>query len=421
MEMMAIVESSSPKKSVRRKKVGPRKKFNTDVDFIQEVTCKILRDKTITLSEYNFTQCNTEYATLSNVYLCTVKFNNPRWPFIEYNAEFILKSEPIDRPILLDIYRNEGLFQNEIFMYYSVLEKMYKLTGKRFGPKLIYCSTNSKIIIIDSLNFFGFRMLDRWNGLPKDYCNYAIKKLAVFHAASVALCEKNPNWPNMLHGGWLYNPSDSFLNLCENSIRNVSREISSWGKEFLVISYKLNKIIKEIRTMGKQIYDHDLNEFCVINHGDLNIDNMLFSHYDDLPYNVLFIDYKRSCYTSPVIDLIHFFVMCPEISLRYKKDYKFLPTYLELLSTSMDIYNCKTKPPTLKEIENAIRKRRLYIIIVGLVLYPRMIANKNNEETLEEVLGNLNGNTKLDVFKEPLVVESIRKFIKVMELRGIFD
>lgn len=405
------------------KTITNKHSFQIEADFILYVLRRVLRDNEIRLLNYRYKKCNTEYSSLSNLYLCIVKFDNKHWGSNEYHGEFIVKIEPSDRPIALQIYKQEKLFETEMFMYLIALEKMYRLTSERLAPKLIYCSNNTKTLVMDSLNFHGYRMMDRRNGLPKDYCNLVMRKLAILHAASVAVCEKNPEWPTMLHGGILANPLDSFLRLCENSIYNVSREIRAWGQEYSITADKIDKFVSEIRTKGKQIYDYDFDEFCVINHGDLCIDNVLFSHFlnTDQPSDVLFVDFQRSCYTSPAIDLIHFFNTCPEIEFKYKKEYHFLSNYLNTLTYAMGVFHCNTRPPTLAEIEKAMEKRRLYIIIVGLVLYPRMVVRHNNHENWEHVLGTLKGDTELDVFKEPLAVESIRRFIKFMELKGILD
>ncbi|XP_015184975.1 PREDICTED: uncharacterized protein LOC107070929 [Polistes dominula] len=396
--------------------------FEMEENYIIHVLCRVLKEDEIQLLNITCQKCNIEYSTLSNLYLCYVKFNIIRCETDEYNTEFIVKSEPSDRPMALQIYRREKLFETEMFMYLRVLEKMYHLTCERFGPKLIYCSNNTRTLVLDSLSFHGYRMMDRWNGLPKDYCNLAIRKLAVFHALSVAVCEKNPEWPTMLRGGILANPSDNFVKFCEKSIRNVSCKIREWGPEYFIAADKIEKFANEIKMNGKQIYEYDFDEFCVINHGDFSIDNLMFRHSTNQPNDVIFVDFQRSCYTSPVIDLIHFFNTCPEIKIKYTREYNLLSNYLNILTYSMQIFHCNTRPPTLAEIEKAMEKRRLYIIIVGLVLYPRMVVRqKNKKESWEDVLGNLNGDTKLDIFNEPLAIESIRKFIKFMELKGFLD
>ncbi|XP_043485416.1 uncharacterized protein LOC122513217 [Polistes fuscatus] len=405
------------------KTIFKKHSFQIEANYILHVLCRVLGDNAIRLLNYRYKQCNIEYSTLSNLYLCTFKFDNKRWGSYEYHGEFIVKAEPSGRPMALQIYKQEKLFETEMFMYLIALEKIYRLTHIRFGPKLIYCSNNTKTLIMDSLNFHGYRMMDRRKALPKDYCNLVIRKLAIFHAASVAVCEKNPEWPTMLHGGILANASDSFLRLCENSIYNISREIRTWGQEYSVTADKIEKFVGQIRTKGKQIFDYDFDEFCVINHGDLCTNNIMFYHgfREDLPCDVLFVDFQRSCYTSPVIDLIHFFNTSLEINFKYKREYHFLSQYLNVLTYAMAAFRCNTRPPTLAEIEKAMKKRRLYIIIVGLVLYPRMVVRRKNRESLEHVLGTLNGDTELDVFKEPLAVESIRTFIKFMELKGFIS
>lgn len=126
-------------------------------------------------------------------------------------------------------------------------------------------------------------------------------------------------------------------------------------------------------------------------------------------------------YTSPVIDLLYFLNICPEFDVKYDNDDHFLKLYLHTLEETMKDIACKRKPPTMEQLKEAIHKRRIYAVFSGLVLYLRMMGNKEDTEDFEELLTKLLGETKMDVFRNPDAVKLAHKMIPIMNERGYFD
>lgn len=126
-------------------------------------------------------------------------------------------------------------------------------------------------------------------------------------------------------------------------------------------------------------------------------------------------------YTSPVIDLLYFLNICPEFDVKYDNDDHFLKLYLHTLEEIMKDIACKRKPPTMEQLKEAIHKRRIYAVFSGLVLYLRMMGNKEDTEDFEELLTKLLGETKMDVFRNPDAVKLAHKMIPIMNERGYFD
>lgn len=126
-------------------------------------------------------------------------------------------------------------------------------------------------------------------------------------------------------------------------------------------------------------------------------------------------------YSSPVIDLHYFLNICPEFDLKYSKDDYFLEIYLNTLTDTMKKIGCKRKPPTLKELKEAMHRRRRYAVFSGVVLYLRMMANKEDTEDFCDLFDKNLGETRMDVFKNPEAMKLARKMIPVMNERGYFD
>ena len=124
-------------------------------------------------------------------------------------------------------------------------------------------------------------------------------------------------------------------------------------------------------------------------------------------------------YTSPAIDLQHFLAMCPELEIKGDKDDYFLEIYLSVLEKTLKELECKTNPPTMDQLKEAMFKRRFYSVLTGLIYYPKILADQEDVESISEMLDS--GTTKLDVFKYPVTVDVIRKFTKILNDKGYLD
>mgnify|MGYP004573538529 CR=1 FL=1 len=82
---------------------------------------------------------------------------------------------------------------------------------------------------------------------------------------------------------------------------------------------------------------------------------------------------------------------------------------------------CKREPPTMKQLREAMHKRRLYAVFSGVILYLRMMADKEDTEDFVLLFDKLSGETRLDVFKNPDAVKLAHKMIPIMNERGYFD
>ena len=85
------------------------------------------------------------------------------------------------------------VFHIEMLMMSDTLDKMNKMLGtkNRLSAKIFHMQNeNPVLLVIEDLASLGFQMADRLSGLDLDHSILALHRLAKFHAASVALCEK---------------------------------------------------------------------------------------------------------------------------------------------------------------------------------------------------------------------------------------
>ncbi|KAK1135280.1 hypothetical protein K0M31_008050 [Melipona bicolor] len=386
-------------------------------------TARILEIKYYYLSEkgVNF---------LSDLYEIRIKYTVPSNNEITKETKLvqainvIVKVEPLNE-LLHSIVSQQDLFDTELKVLRDVLPRIKKFVSHQLGPDLLYGCDDSRIIIMENLMERGFVMKDRQKGLSLAHCRLVLQQLARLHAGSVAVFEKDPEMvKSFIDGGILSTKCPkSFIRMMEVSLLRIAEEMKKWSDEKCACT--AGKLIKLSETIGEDcihIYDYDNDEFCVLNHGDCWINNIMFEENEKgQPVELLLVDYQMSVYTSPVIDLLYFLNICPEFDLKYTQDNYFLKIYLDTLEETMKNIGCKRKPPTMKELKEAMHKRRLYAVFSGVILYLRMMADKEDTEDFILLFDKLSGETRLDVFKNPDAVKLAHKMIPIMNERGYFD
>ena len=82
-----------------------------------------------------------------------------------------------------------------------------------------------------------------------------------------------------------------FIRMMEVSLLRIGNEIGKWSDEKCAST--ASKLIKLAETIGSRCtdaYNYDANEFCVLNHGDCWINNMMFKENEKgQPIDVLLV------------------------------------------------------------------------------------------------------------------------------------
>ncbi|CAK9795946.1 hypothetical protein ANTQUA_LOCUS559 [Anthophora quadrimaculata] len=341
----------------------------------------------------------------------------------EGSANVIIKIEPLNETARGIVHQQE-LFTTELKFLRDVLPRIKELLSCQLGPHLLCDSSNPRALVMENLKERGFIMKDRQKGLSLEHCRLAIERIAKLHAGSVAVFEKDPELIEFFKNGGIVSTrcAKSYTNMMEIGLRQVGEKVQKWSdKECASAAGKIIKLAKTIVPRCTDVYNYDFDEFCVLNHGDCWINNIMFLENEKgQPVDLLLVDYQMAVYTSPVIDLLYFLNICPEYDIKYDKDDYFLKVYLNTLKQTMRSIGCKRKPPTMEELKMAIHKRRIYAVFSGVFLYLRMMVNKEDIEDFSK-LGESTCESKMDVFKNPDAVKLAHKMIPIMNERGYFD
>lgn len=335
-----------------------------------------------------------------------------------------IKTEPVEIQGALDLVRKQNLFSTELRILRDVLPRIEQLVARQIGPSLWYGCDDPAVLVMGDLTKHGFIMKDCQKGLSIDHCALFMERIASLHAGSVKLAEEDPELVRSFTDGIVSeNCPVAFKRLMEVSLIRVGNTVARWSDEKCRrAAGKLSRLAETIGARCKDAYDYVPGEFCVLNHGDCWVNNMMFRENENgRPYDMILVDYQMTVYTSPAIDLIYFLNTSPAQSIKYDKDDWLLQVYLNSLRNTMERIECKTRAPTMEELKAAIHKRRIYAVFSGIVLYLRMIAEKEDVENFDVLLSQLCGETRMDVFKNPAAISATLKMLPVMDDRGYLD
>ncbi|XP_039313572.1 uncharacterized protein LOC105198287 [Solenopsis invicta] len=342
---------------------------------------------------------------------------------ITEKKSIIIKVSPILEGVRQDLVTQSGIFHIEILMMSDTLIKMNKLLGPKHrlsGKGLYVQSENPTLLVMEDLAPLGFRMACRLSGLDLDHTILALRGLAKFHAASVAVCEKEPKQKEMYSRGMFSDKHPPEMRgFFIMSVKTLADEIANWP-EVKKYSEKIAKLTDHIYQIGIDATEPSEDEFNVINHGDFWVNNMLFKYDNDgKPTDHIFVDFQLCVYTSPAIDLLYFLNTSPSPDIVENKKDILLNEYLGTLSAIMKQLNCKTQPPTMEELKATIKRRASYGMISSFTVLPIMLCCKDEAKDLDEIMSTgtfVNPGFKSETFKKIMI-----KRIPMYDEWGLLD
>ncbi|XP_051164378.1 uncharacterized protein LOC127283492 [Leptopilina boulardi] len=400
-----------------------------DIEIVNKSFCERILQQHQKNKKIKVLELSKELATskgdnfLSEIYRIFIKYTNSKNGNAKINEEtsIILKIKLANLSIGAEAI--DEVFYTESNVFKNILSKIEKYTDCSIGPFLYEVNENSNYIVMEDLGRLRYAIQDKSKGLTFQQCLKAIEKMAKFHAGSVRIAETEPELLQCYDQicPWDVFPK-TFYKFMTDSLITISKQIEEKFKEdeYQKIACKLKKMSNNFETKVLSVFKHSDSEFCVLNHGDFWINNvMLQTNEKGETTDARMVDFQLVTYTSPAIDLSHFLAMCPEMLIKGDKDEYFLEKYLATLTKTMEKIGCKTKPPTKQELEESMKKRGVHSIVTGIIFYPRLQADKEDIEDFVDVMSE--GETKLDLFKYPLAVNIIRKFSRIINDKGYLE
>ncbi|XP_035894959.1 uncharacterized protein LOC118504524 [Anopheles stephensi] len=320
------------------------------------------------------------------------------------------------------------LFPNEINIYANVLPYFDSLLAASGSPLKAtdwcpraylssmgqfpeYSDIFETFLVMENVAPKGFRNGPRLD-LDETHLTLMAEIIARYHACSYALRIQNPDKLdalvqkiiplNFLQDGKIFFESYDMI------FRLAAERLFLYVDEFPaeLDSERFKQHVAILRTkygpnqslLMQQMLERD-PIYSVILHGDYNRNNVLFRYSDDVPVEILMIDFQENRYGSPALDLSFFMYMNMTPELRERFWDELLHRYhRQLIRTLCEILRCTETDPRLEAYsEPNFRKHfsrfALYGAMVALNFIPAMMSS-------EEECAELNSYFEQDVHCE---------------------
>jgi thiamine kinase-like enzyme len=128
----------------------------------------------------------------------------------------------------------------------------------------------------------GFKMANRTRGLDLQHSLLVMKQIGRYHGASAVLQQQTPeNVLFFLEGLWGSKVFETSVDFFRNGVTNLAQEVAKWPL------YK-ERFYKKLMNLADDAYAKFLDglirreeEFNVLCHGDLWLNNMMFRYSED--------------------------------------------------------------------------------------------------------------------------------------------
>jgi hypothetical protein len=195
------------------------------------------------------------------------------------NEHFVVKIATSHKLALDKVGANGYDVQNKEMKFFEViapqLEKVLKGIDKNVFVKAVAVERGHDVIVLEDLKPYGFVMADKTIGLDKTQTHLALSKLAKFHAASLIVRRKHEKVFDEFDVGMFSRKVEAFNDAFMSIFELVIEEVATW-QGFESYAEKLRKIQPNLIENATRCFDVKPTDFCVLNHGDLWMNNLMF-------------------------------------------------------------------------------------------------------------------------------------------------
>ncbi|KAJ8979817.1 hypothetical protein NQ317_002081 [Molorchus minor] len=248
------------------------------------------------------------------------------------------------------------------------------------SSKCFYTSMDPHaIIILEDLTTLGFQMVPRHIGFDLEHCFKVVEKMALMHAASVIMYEKVSIGDNQFAREWIGSSYNALIDAC-----------SRWPG-FEKYGYKLQALGDEALARGFEATKRKLGGFHVLNHGDLWVNNMMFSYEtkDNCKRlkDLRFVDFQMNVFTSPAIDLHYFIATSTKIEVKLDHIEIILDHYYaQLLANLAKLQYSLERVPTREHFKKDYNNRAFYGVMSAATVLPIVKASNRSDATFDHIV-----------------------------------
>ena len=233
---------------------------------------------------------------------------------------------------------------------------------------------NDLYVALEDLRTKGFRMADKFRGLDFQQVQLVMSSLGKFHALSYAyirtqgekVFQTNAIRSKLLHFPWKPEGMDPIY--YKEAINMFTPAVDILMNQNKELGTKLERLTAEFYDLLPGIFNKtDTEYFPVICHGDLWVNNVLFSFEDNVPTGVRFLDLQQVHRGNIFEDLVHFLITSTTPEMRKVNLFKWLEHYYISFVTLLQQLQCPQPSEFSLEflVENYYKNLRPFAVFVG--------------------------------------------------------
>ncbi|XP_073842669.1 uncharacterized protein [Musca autumnalis] len=343
-------------------------------------------------------------------------------------ASFMVKVQPhVERLQVMikewQIFRKERTAYTKYIpkfeQYYADAGCPLKIAPRILEPHQVQ-DIKDDLLILEDLRVRGFKNFNRQLGLDLIHTKAVLRKLAQFHAASAQYALEEEDFPAMYDQ--CFTAKKDLFTDHRLRIGKIFRENLQFYGEAEYLEEKL-KIYAETKSDPFQMKsERDPEEFNVLNHGDLWVNNIMFQYNEDGSLKeTYFIDFQMARYGPPAQDLLYFIFSSTSIEIKLKHFDYFISYYHRKLIENLNLLKYKGKMPKLKDIQMALFKHDYWAYTTVSTLMPIVLCEARDDANVDNLLGENGDDFRRAMYRGPNYVKSMEVLLPWLDNRGAFD
>ncbi|XP_053660980.1 uncharacterized protein LOC128709968 [Anopheles marshallii] len=306
----------------------------------------------------------------------------------------IVKAPP--KGVLVEHMANLNFSTREIQMYRDLLpafEKLYRDKGisALLGPRCLKVCQGAPadVLVLEDLSHNGSkRMADRRAGLDQYHTELVLEQLARFHAASAVFVDQGHTLSSDFNGPKVVESLKHMgTPLFQPMLDGLVDFMANW--DFVPADH-----YADMKELAKNAFDELIgiitaqeDRFNVLNHGDLWINNIMFSTNAETDVATL-LDFQMCCWASPMIDLHSFLFSSVQLEQKLTKLNYFLRYYQEKLVDNLVLLGYRKRLPTLQQLLVDFNDYLMLGLIDTMLVLPFALVPDTDDASLDTALEN---------------------------------
>ncbi|KMZ05810.1 uncharacterized protein LOC6729581 [Drosophila simulans] len=347
------------------------------------------------------------------------------------STTFLVKTTFADRDPAGDVLIHYGVYTREMDIYEHILPQLSDMVRKELkDPRKLFAATMNvdrerDSIIFEDMSLDHYKVACRRKKLDLEHTHLVLEKLALFHAASSVLAERQPGiFEKNYDRGFFNKHTRAYAPIMTNLLEALSRSLATDKELGQRYKAKIDRLVERLMDYGERSTTSSPGDFLTLAHGDLWTTNFMFQ-YDakEHPTNAIFIDFQFSVWNSPAIDLHYFFSTSLQDNLRLEHQTELVQFYYYRLTEALRKLKYAGRIPSLFDFQLQFRSRGFYAVFCSLIFEPVMQYEGKEDASIEQVLSSSESGMRFknSVYESENIKKKLSVTLPFLDQFGLLD